>query len=452
MAEMEDQIRMQDVMNEWVNSIPFINRGLQHPFPAFNDDVPMPYKDEAFFGYPPRIDGQFSVGQMFDSKADLKSQLGAFALNNNLELQQQYTNRTGYVVVCRAEGCPWRVYAKTTETGNWTIATNPDEHNCYSIACKVDSRQLTARMIADIIKPGLKEDLEMSIKACRFAVRNRYKMVEPSYNKIWRGRELAIADLFGSWEKAYELLPSLLGAIQMSTPGTKYVIEHEPSTEMGIRIFTRVAWAFGPCIESWPYLRPVISVDAGHLSGRYKGKLFMACAYDAEQQLLPIAFGIADEESSSNWGWFMQFVRENVVGPGRICVISDQHAAIRSVFDRPDLGWCEERGEAVHRLCSQHIASNVYKLCKDQIIKKIFKKFVCKMKPWRFNEGMDLIRVRSITTYQYVMWCGKRLQNLEEEPLQLHKWAQCHDGGMNRWGIMTTNGSESLNNVFRVAR
>ncbi|XP_078152574.1 uncharacterized protein LOC144547752 [Carex rostrata] len=243
MAEMEDQIRIQDVIKEWVNSIPFINRGLQHLFSAFNDDVPMLYKDEAFFGYPPRIDGQFSVGQMFESKADLKSQLGAFALDNNLELQQQYTNRTGYVVVCRAEGCPWRVYAKTTETENWTIATNPDEHNCYNIACKVDSCQLTARMIADVIKLGLKEDLEMSIKACRFAVRNIYKMVEPSYNKIWRGRELAIADLFGSWEKAYELVPSLLGAIQMSIPGTKYVIEHEPSTKMGIRIFTRVAWA-----------------------------------------------------------------------------------------------------------------------------------------------------------------------------------------------------------------
>ena len=65
---------------------------------------------------------------------------------------------------------------------------------------------------------------------------------------------------------------------------------------------------------------------------------------------------------------------------------------------------------------------------------------------------MDLIKDMSITTHQYVMWCGKRLQNLEEEPLQLHKWAQCHDGGLNRWGIMTTNGSESLNNVFRVAR
>jgi hypothetical protein len=49
------------------------------------------------------------------------------------------------------------------------------------------------------------------------------------------------------------------------------------------------------------------------------------------------------------------------------------------------------------------------------------------------------------------MWCGKMMENLEKEPLQLHKWAQCHDGDLNRWGIMTSNRSESLNSVFRVA-
>jgi hypothetical protein len=32
----------------------------------------------------------------------------------------------------------------------------------------------------------------------------------------------------------------------------------------------------------------------------------MACDYDAEQQLLPLAFVVvADEESVANWGWFM---------------------------------------------------------------------------------------------------------------------------------------------------
>jgi hypothetical protein len=55
-----------------------------------------------------------------------------------------------------------------------------------------------------------------------------------------------------------------------------------PSTKFDVEISNRVAWAFGPCIAAWPYLRPVLTIDVGFLSGRYVGKLFMACGYDAD--------------------------------------------------------------------------------------------------------------------------------------------------------------------------
>jgi hypothetical protein len=101
------------------------------------------------------------------------------------------------------------------------------------------------------------------------------------------------------------MLSSLLTAIQNSTYGTKYIIEITPSTKFGVD-FDRVAWAFGPCITTWPYLRPVLTINTGFLSGRYAGKLFMACGYDVEQQLLPLAFAVlAGEESVTNWDWFM---------------------------------------------------------------------------------------------------------------------------------------------------
>jgi hypothetical protein len=79
------------------------------------------------------------------------------------------------------------------------------------------------------------------------------------------------------------MLPSLLAAIQNSTYGTKYIIETVSSTKFDVKIFDRVAWAFGPCIAAWPYLQPVLTIDAGFLSGRYADKIFMACGYDAEQ-------------------------------------------------------------------------------------------------------------------------------------------------------------------------
>jgi hypothetical protein len=63
----------------------------------------------------------------------------------------------------------------------------------------------------------------------------------------------------------------------------------------------------------------------------------MAYAYDAEQQLLPLTLTIVvGEKNITNWGWFMQWLHKEVVGPGKIAVISDQHLGIRIVFERPD--------------------------------------------------------------------------------------------------------------------
>jgi MULE transposase domain len=167
---------------------------------------------------------------------------------------------------------------------------------------------------------------------------------------------------------------SLLAAIQNSTYGTKYIIETTLSIKFGVEIFNRVAWAFGPCITTWPYLRLVLTIDARFLSGQYAGKLFMVCGYDAEQQLLPLAFAVvAGDERVINWGWFMQWLRKEVIGPGKITVISDQYLGIRRVFERSDFGWQESTNEVVHRYCTQHIAENMYKDCHMKRVKTFFK-------------------------------------------------------------------------------
>jgi hypothetical protein len=100
----------------------------------------------------------------------------------------------------------------------------------------------------------------------------------------------------------------------------------------------------------------------------------MTCGYDAEQQLLPLAFAvIAGEESVANWNWFMQWVRKEIVGHGKIIVISYQYLGIRAVFERPDFGWQESMGELVHHYCTHHIAQNLYNDCHIKRIKALFK-------------------------------------------------------------------------------
>jgi hypothetical protein len=76
------------------------------------------------------------------------------------------------------------------------------------------------------------------------------------------------------------MLLSLLVVIQNFAYDTKYIIEMTLSTKFGVKIFYRVAWAFGLCIAAWPYLRPVLTIDAGFLLDRYASKLFITCDYD----------------------------------------------------------------------------------------------------------------------------------------------------------------------------
>jgi MULE transposase domain len=101
------------------------------------------------------------------------------------------------------------------------------------------------------------------------------------------------------------LLPQILGAIARTTPGIKFKLSTCDTSDDNVKIFKFIAWAYGPCIAAFKHLRSVITIDAGFLSGCYKGRLLMACGYDANNKLIPLAFGIVDAENVKNWGWFM---------------------------------------------------------------------------------------------------------------------------------------------------
>ena len=55
----------------------------------------------------------------------------------------------------------------------------------------------------------------------------------------------------------------------------------------------------------------------------------MTCGYDAENQLLPIAYALVDEESFPTWGWFMRWLRIEVIGNKFMCIVSDRHIGIK---------------------------------------------------------------------------------------------------------------------------
>jgi hypothetical protein len=105
----------------------------------------------------------------------------------------------------------------------------------------------------------------------------------------------------------------------------------------------------------------------------------------------------------------MKWLRKEVVGPGKITVISDQHLGIRRVFERPYFGWQESTGKVVHRYCTQHIAQNVYKDCHMKRVKTLFKQAARHKKSWRCEEYLknNVFRiVRQLLVCAIVRICG----------------------------------------------
>ena len=86
----------------------------------------------------------------------------------------------------------------------------------------------------------------------------------------------------------------------------------------------------------------------------------MATVVDPEDQIVPMAFALAEGENNESWSWFMRLLRVQVLGPScTIYLISDRHpgllnAAAEHIDGFPPLV------HLVHKWCMRHFAANFW--------------------------------------------------------------------------------------------
>ena len=83
----------------------------------------------------------------------------------------------------------------------------------------------------------------------------------------------------------------------------------------------------------------MISIDATHLYGKYKGKLLIAMATDGNNKVYPLTFAVVESESTETWGWFLACLLTYVTDRSNLCIISDKHRGIQSCFDDTTRGY-----------------------------------------------------------------------------------------------------------------
>ncbi|XP_057760659.1 uncharacterized protein LOC130981038 [Arachis stenosperma] len=151
-------------------------------------------------------------------------------------------------------------------------------------------------------------DAAVTIKVLQEATESTYRF-KPSYRKVWKIKQKAVAQIYGDREESYVELPRWIFGMQATMDGTVALLktswvhvggEVDESTEY----FHRLFWTFPPCIEAFKHCKPLVSIDGMHLHGKYGGTLLLAITQDGNSNILPVAHnGIKAALEALDSGW-----------------------------------------------------------------------------------------------------------------------------------------------------
>nr|AAG46156.1 putative Mutator protein [Oryza sativa Japonica Group] len=251
--------------------------------------------------------------------------------------------------------------------------------------------------------------------------------------------------IWGDWDEAYVRLPTLMRAIKAKNPTMHFRVEAHPEKSRMVdgvqrRVFGRAYWIFGQSIEAFKHLRPVLAIDGTFLTGKYQGTLLTAIGVDAGLHLVPLAFALVEKENTSNWEWFINMLRNKLIGPNReVCIISDRHPGILNSI----IHIMPHHLTIHHRWCMRHFCANFYTAGATTDQMKDLER-ICQINEKAFFLD-EIKRLMGVVGERPKKWLEDHM------PLKV-KWARAFDTNGRRHSIMTSNMAESFNNVLRGIR
>ncbi|XP_019260986.1 PREDICTED: uncharacterized protein LOC109238942 [Nicotiana attenuata] len=153
---------------------------------------------------------------------------------------------------------------------------------------------------------------------------------------------------------------------------------------------------------------------------------------DANNQIFPLAFGIAESENNNSYEWYFSQLRSAIGSRKNLIFLSDKHQAIA-------YGIAKVYPESHHGICIYHLEQN---LKRRKVKSKVIKLFQSAPRVYRrkeFDLYMSDIAKVDKKTYDYLM----------EEPPE--RWTRSCSP-RRRYDMLTTNIVESMNSVLLEAR
>ncbi|XP_019240999.1 PREDICTED: uncharacterized protein LOC109220988 [Nicotiana attenuata] len=245
------------------------------------------------------------VGSIFENKQNMTKFFCSLEINKKVEFTAVRSCSKRYELKCIVDKCGWNKHA----TSNF-ISEQIIEH----------VRDKKIEVTPAFVENEMKKKFGIDI----------------GYHKVWRAIQKVVACIRVTPEENYQILPSYQHMMVDKNPGT----------------FAYMFFALAASVAGWSYCRPVIAVDATFLKSKYRGVLFVAVSKDANNQIFPLCFGVAESENNEAYIWFFAEMRKVIQVRRELVFLSDRNQSIangiRKVFP-----------EAHHGICLYHFEKNL---------------------------------------------------------------------------------------------
>ncbi|XP_016199478.1 uncharacterized protein LOC107640472 [Arachis ipaensis] len=104
-------------------------------------------------------------------------------------------------------GCTWMIrVALRQHKDNWEVRRYNGAYTCLATSISRDHRQFDYHVTCARIYLLVRADAAVTIKVLQEATESTYGF-RPSYRKMWKAKQKAVAQIYGDWEELYTELP-----------------------------------------------------------------------------------------------------------------------------------------------------------------------------------------------------------------------------------------------------
>ena len=304
---------------------------------------------------------------------------------------------------------------------------NPHEHGngCQSTRRQGSCVGLSQFWVCSKVIDWLKEDGNVGAKELQRRLKDLYK-VQISYRKVYKGKYLAMDQLYGPWGKSFHNLFRFKAQLEQSSPGSVLVIDHHTINNK-VR-FNRLFFALKACVDGFLRgCRPYLAVDSTFLTGRFRGQLCVACAVDAHNWMYPVAIGVIDSETNKNWIWFMERLKETIGTPEGMTFHTDCGQAVMN-------GVSQVFPTTEHRECMYHLVQNFKKRYSGRVFDDHLWASSYSWSPYMFKKHYEAMAAAKPEAMKYLQENHKKL------------WTRSQYTTLSKVDYVTNNLAESFNN------